>query len=250
LVASAAALATACTAPSDTTPYPGTCAPLHPLAWFPAANSNDAPTNPILRVTFDDYPDPNTADGDGLSLSTAVYGIPGTYAVDLIGRTVTLRPWGNLISELGYMVHLHPALQSLGGCPGTETQRQFRTGTSRVTQPDAPSASLADVQTIFDTHCTGGCHAQPDGSCLAAPFGGLSLCADEARAALVDVPSRQLSALRLVRANDSARSYLLRKLLPPAPTGAVAPALGHRGEGLTEAELRVLAAWIDRGAQP
>jgi hypothetical protein len=166
-----------------------------------------------------------------------------------------MRPWANLISELGYMVHLHPALQSLGGCPGTETQRQFRTGTTRVAQPEAPSPAMADVQAIFDTHCAGGCHAEPDGSCLPAPLGALSLCATEARGALVDVASRQQSALRLVKAGDASRSYLLRKLLPPAPSGAVAPAFGHRGQGLiggdvTEDELRLLAAWIDRGALP
>jgi hypothetical protein len=220
------------------------------VIWYPAANSGDAPTNPIIRVTFDDYPDPDTADGAGLSLSTAVYGIAGTYSVDLIGRAVNMRPWANLISEVGYMLRVHPALQSLGGCPGTESQRQFRTGTTRVAVPAPPAAAMAEVQAIFDAHCAAGCHAQPDGGCLTAPFGGLSLCATEARGALLDVPSRQQSDLRLVAAADSARSYLVRKLLPPAPTGAVAPAFGHRGEGVSEDELRLLQAWIDRGAPP
>jgi hypothetical protein len=219
----------------------------------PAGNSVDAPTNPIVRIAFDDYPDPDTVDADGLSLTTAIYWIPATYSVDLVGRTVTMRPWGGLIGELGYMIHLHPALQSLGGCPGTEAQRQFRTGTSGTDHPAPPAATLADVQGIFTAHCAGGCHAATSGECLATPYGGVSLCADEAHDALVDVPARQQEGARLVAPADSARSYLLHKLLPPAPTGAVAPAAGHRGAGLigedlTEAELRTLAAWIDGGA--
>jgi hypothetical protein len=163
-----------------------------------------------------------------------------------------MRPWGNLIGEVGYMINLHPALRSLGGCPGTESERQFRTGTSGADRPAPPIATLGDVQQVFDTHCAGGCHAATDGGCMAAPYGGLSLCAAEARGALVDVASRQQAGIRLAAPGDSARSYLLRKLLPPAPTGAVVPAPGHRGVGLpggdlTEAELRAIAAWIDAG---
>ena len=72
---------------------------------------------------------------------------------------------------------------------------------------------------MFDTRCgDGGCHldrGRPgEAGCLPEPAAGLSLCAGQAWAALVDVPSRQTDGMRLVRAGDSARSYLLRKLLP------------------------------------
>ena len=80
----------------------------------------------------------------------------------------------------------------------------------------------------------GGCHLDDDdgadGGCAgAAPAAGLSLCAAEAWAALVDVPSRQTDALRLVEPGDSARSYLLRKLLPAtADGGPIAGVVGQR----------------------
>ena len=60
-----------------------------------------------------------------------------------------------------------------------------------------------------------------------------------------------MSRLSLVAPHDSARSYLLRKLLPgdtpdrPAPT-----TLGHRDPPdapLTTDELRTIAKWIDDG---
>jgi hypothetical protein len=240
-----------CTVVAETTPYPGECAPLHPVTWSPAGNANDAPTNTLVSVGFDDYPDPDTVDSDGLMLTTAVYWIPGAYHVDLVDRVVTFQPWSNLIGESGYMVHVNPALRSLGGCPALEVQRQFRTGQSRTARPAPEVPTLADVQAIFTSHCAGGCHAAepPDAApCLDHPAGGVSLCPDEAWAAVVDVASRQQAGARIVKPNDAARSYLVRKLLPPAPTGAVAPAFGHRGEGVTAAELRTLAAWIDGGA--
>jgi hypothetical protein len=90
--------------------------------------------------------------------------------------------------------------------------------------------------------------------CLTAPAAGLSLCDREARGALVDVPSRQVSRLDLVKRNDSARSYLLRKLLPGDTDDRPAPgALGHRdppGAPLPTDDLRLIARWIDTGANP
>ena len=105
------------------------------MTWSPAGNANDAATNSLISVGFDDYPDPDTVDSDGLMLTTAIYWIPGAYSVDLVGRVVTFQPWSNLISESGYMVRVNPALRSLGGCPAVEAQRQSRTSGSRTTRP-------------------------------------------------------------------------------------------------------------------
>jgi hypothetical protein len=55
-----------------------------------------------------------------------------------------------------------------------------------------------------------------------------------------------------VEAGDSARSYLLRKLLPADAAGGRLPGVaGQReppGEPLSEDQLRLIAAWIDGGA--
>ena len=111
------------------------------------------------------------------------------------------------------------------------------------------------MQAIFDASCAGSsCHIDPSGGCLAAPFGGLSLCAAEARDALVDVPSREVSSLALVAPLDSARSYLLRKLLPATAGGGPIPGtLGQReppGPPLPADQILTIAAWIDGGALP
>jgi hypothetical protein len=83
---------------------------------------------------------------------------------------------------------------------------------------------------------------------------GLSLCAGQSWAALVGVSSRQEARLLLVDPGDSARSYLLRKLIPAtAGGGPPPPTLGHRdppGAPLDDGELAAIAAWIDAGALP
>src|SRR5262245_30459354 len=113
------ALASACSYPTSESPYPGECAPLHPLAFVPRPNSIGTPTDVVLRVTFDDYPDPDTVRSDSLLLTTGFYWVPGTYGVDLIGKAAVLRPLRGLVPDLGYGLHLRPALGSLAGCPGT-----------------------------------------------------------------------------------------------------------------------------------
>ena len=254
----AVASATSCSYTSDETPYPGACAPLVPIAWTPPGDSVDVPTDVIIKVKFNDYPDPDGVRSGALLLTTGFFWIPGTYGVELIDKQATFRPWRPLVSQLGYTIHLRPAIGSLAGCPGTVVEREFRTGDGPVGVPEPPTVTLAEVQDIFDRRCGGGgCHldttAGPgETGCLAAPAAGLSLCAPHAWAALVQVPSRQTAALPLVDSGDSARSYLLRKLLPAtADEGPIAGVVGQReppGPPLPDAELRAVAAWIDAGA--
>jgi hypothetical protein len=248
-------LQTSCSDLSDVTPYSGTCRALQPILWMPAGNSIGVPTDTSIRIVFDDYPDPDTFGSETLLLTTGYFWVPGTYRVDLIDKAVTIRPWRWLSSLLGYTIHLSSGLQSLAGCPTAAVRRTFRTGQGPAGLVEPPVASLAEVQAVFETRCSDGCHLAPaeQGSgCLPEPAAGLSLCADQAWAALVDVPSRQAGGMRLVAAGDSARSYLLHKLLPgsaeaPPPSTVV----GHRSPGgmpLTEAQLRAVASWIDGGA--
>jgi hypothetical protein len=244
-----------CSRPTASTPYPGGCATLIPTVWEPAANSLGAPTDVVVRVTFNDYPDPNTVNSDSLLLTTGFFWIPGVYGVDLPAKTATLRPWRPLSPNLAYTLHLVPGLHSLDGCAAPDTTREFRTGAGPEGASPPPVPAFADIQALFEARCGGGCHLDasvPGGGCLGAPAGGLSLCAAESWDALVGVPARQESALLRVAPGDSARSYLLRKLIPDPPDGGPIPTvLGQReppGAPLDPAEIEAVAAWIDSGA--
>jgi len=226
------------------------------LEWTPRAAETNVPLNEAIRVRFGQYPDPDTADLGGLIVTTGPFYHPGTIRTDLIEKTITYDPAGGWRANLGYNVNLRAGLLSLQGCVAEPTQRSFRTALVASQAAPAPMPTpYAAVQPIFAARCAGaGCHratAADGGGCLAAPAAGLSLCDADAVDALVDVPSRQVSRLHLVEARDSARSYLLRKLLPgdtpdvPAPT-----TLGHRdppGDPLSNEELHVVAQWIDDG---
>lgn len=226
-----------CSYTTDETPYPGACVPLVPIAWTPLGNSVDVPTDVVIKVRFNDYPDPDGVRSGALLLTTGFFWVPGTYGVDLIDKQVTLRPWRPLVGQLGYTIHLRPAIGSLAGCPGTTAEREFRTGDGPAGVPPPPAVPMAAVQEIFNRRCGSagvGCHldktpAPGEARCLQAPAAGLSLCAPQAWAALVQVPSLQTDALPLVQAGDSARSYLLRKLLPArGDEGPIAGVVGQR----------------------
>jgi hypothetical protein len=229
------------------------------VEWSPGGGSAGVPTDTELRIRFDDYPDPDTLGSDSLVLTTGFYWVPGSFHVSLIDKTVTMRPWRPLSANLGYTIHIQPTLQSLQGCAAIGTVRSFRTGDGPAgNNPAALVASRADVQAVFDRRCGAGCHldagtpgAAADG-CVTRPAAGLSLCDRDAFAALVNVPSRAQSELALVEPGNSARSVLLRKLIPATAGGAPPPpTLGHRdppGMALGRAEIDTVAAWIDGGA--
>ena len=241
--------------PTDVTPYPGLCPQMYVADWSPSENAADVPIDVTIKVTFSDYPDPNTIGEPSMLLTTGVYRTPETYRVDLAQKAVTMTPVGLLSPNLGYSVTVLQNVASLAGCSGPTTAREFTTGDHASNLLPPPAPALADVQAIFDASCAGSsCHLDPSGGCLEAPFGGLSLCAAEARDALVDVPSREVSSLALVAPLDSARSYLLRKLLPATSGGGPIPGtLGQReppGPPLPADQLLTIAAWIDGGALP
>ena len=251
----ALALAPACSYPTDDTPYSGACVRLHPLAFVPLPNSVGVPTDIIFRITFDDYPDPDTVRSDSLLLTTGYFWVPGTYGVDLIGKAAVMRPINSLAPRLGYGLHLRPGLASLAGCPGTSEELEFVTGDGPIGQPPAETPAFASVQAILDAKCGGGCH-------LGGDDGGTGAWRRRRRGCRCARPTPgtpwsasrrgRSTSLRLVEPGDSARSYLLRKLLPASPGGGpITGVSGQReppGEPLPEDQLRLIAAWIDGGA--
>ena len=72
--------------------------------------------------------------------------------------------------------------------------------------------------------------------------------------ALVDVPSRQLSGIALVAPFNSARSYLIRKIVPGTPDGGPIPGtfgqLEPPDSPLSDDQIRAISDWIDGGALP
>jgi Bacterial Ig-like domain len=223
--------------------------------WSPYGNEFNVPLDPIIDLTFSDYPDPDTVGEPTMLLTTGVYRVPEIYRVDLARKAVIMTPSGQLNSQLGYTITVAAGVASLAGCSGTFAQRSFTTGESPANAPSPSVPALADVQTIFTAACAGSkCHSDASGGCLAAPAAGLSLCAAEARDALVAVPSREVSSLALVAPLDSARSYLVRKLLPATAGGGPIPGtLGQReppGPPLSPDQLETIVAWIDGGALP
>jgi hypothetical protein len=222
--------------------------------WSPAEGAVDVPVDAPIKVTFSDYPDPDTIGEPSMLLTTGVFRLPEIYRVDLADKSVTMSPNGPLDTDLGYTVTVMQNVASLAGCSGPTEGIEFTTGEHASNLLPPPAPLLASVQAIFDASCASSCHIDPSGSCLAAPFGGLSLCAAEARDALVEVPSREVSSLALVAPLDSARSYLLRKLLPATTGGGPIPGtLGQReppGPPLSADQLLTIAAWIDGGALP
>jgi hypothetical protein len=243
-----------CSYPTDITPFPGVCTPMVVTASSPSAESTGAPTDLVIWVGFSDYPDPGSVGLSSLLLTTGVFRVPETYHVDLANKAVLMTPVGFLDSDLGYTASVLPGVSSLAGCGVKATQIAFRTGAGPLDSPPAPVPNFADVQPILDSRCAGGCHADATGGCLPAPRAGLSLCAAEAREALVNIPSREVNSLLLVAPGDSARSYLLRKVLPATSGGGPIPGtLGEReppGDPLTSDLLDTLTAWIDGGALP
>jgi hypothetical protein len=221
----------------------------------PPADGAGVPTDIVISVSFTDYPDPDTVGLGSMLLTTGVFRVPETYHLDLASKTVTMTPTGPLVTRLGYSVSVLAALRSLAGCAAMPELVSFVTGDGAAgrSAPIVPTLS-SDVQPIFDSRCAGNCHADGSGGCLATPVSGLSLCAAEARDALVGAPSREVSGLLRVAPGDSARSYLLRKVLPATAGGGPIPTtLGEReppGAPLTATELATIAAWIDGGALP
>jgi len=82
--------------PTDVTPYPGLCPKMYVADWSPPEGALDVPVDVTIKVTFSDYPDPDTVGEPSMLLTTGVYRLPETYRVDLAQKAVTMKPIGQL----------------------------------------------------------------------------------------------------------------------------------------------------------
>jgi hypothetical protein len=224
------------------------------VGWTPPPGNTGVPTDTEVRVSFSGYPDPDTVSVSSMLLTSGFFRTPQAYRVDLLTRSVVMTSISGLTPNLGYAVTVTNVIRSLQGCSGPTTHITFITGDGPQGTTREPAPTFADIAPILTARCAGGCHAAPDGSCLGSPVAGLSLCADEARAALVNVPSRQLDGIALVAPLDAARSYLIRKVIPAEPDGGPIPGTFGQREPpdgpLPDDQLRLLSDWIDGGALP
>jgi len=224
------------------------------VGWSPPPGNDGVPTDTTIRVTFSDYPDPDTISVNSMLLTSGFFRVPESYRVDLLTRSVIMTPISPLTANLGYAVTVAGAVQSLVGCSGKTVHTSFITGDGPRGTPPTPPPTFADIAPIFAARCAGGCHAAPDGTCLDAPTAGLSLCLPEARAALVNRASRQLSGMALVAPFNAARSYLIRKIVPATPGGGPVPGTFGQREPpdapLPDDQIRAISDWIDGGALP
>jgi len=254
---------------TDEQPRPGLCAPFELIALDPADRAVGVSPDAPAIFAFTDFPEPNSANGQNFGIFSGPYYYTAHESVDLIGRSIRFKTTSPLPTGLEFTLRMSPRVASLRGCPLDPppalpdgklpdayyfSYRTIEPGTEAPpTEPAPPTATFEEFLSVASAHCGRGCHlaapAAPElpGDCLAEPAGHLSLCATEAYANLAGVSSRQVSRLAIVAAHDSARSYLLRKLLGAPPlTGHTGPP----GDALTEAELRVVQSWIDGGANP
>jgi hypothetical protein len=108
-------------------------------------------------------------------------------------------------------------------------------------EPIDPTATFTRVQNeIFTPTCGAlGCHD---------PLGrqqGLILTAGRGYGDVVNVPSTEVSSLKLVAPSDADNSYLYRKITGAGITGDRMP---QGGPYLTDAQIKLVRDWIRRGA--
>ena len=216
------------------------------------------PTDVTFRLTFDDYPDPDTVRSDSILLTTGFFWVPGSYGVDLIDKAAVMRPIRPLSPGLGYSLHLRPALSSLAGCPGSSEEIEFITG-------DGPAgdaaATAGDVRRPFRRSSTPAARAPaatwrrrtrrwlpggPGGGPVAVRAGGLGRSWSAS-------PRAQDDQLQLVEAGRLGAQLSAAQAAAGdrRSGGPIAGVYGQReppGEPLPEDQLRAIAAWIDGGA--
>jgi hypothetical protein len=257
-----------CSVETGEVPRAGECPPFELVDISPPDEAVDVSPDVAITYAFTDFPEPDSAVHQNFGIYSGPFYYTAFESVDLIRRAITFKPTSSLPRGIGFTLALSPRVTSLRGCAlaqpplgptgvrPTAYYFSFRTVEPNVTvprpDPVPPPATFAQVLQVMAARCAGGCHLpdpDPDSGaseiCTPAPAGGVSLCSREAYGSIVGVTSRQVGRLAIVAPHDSARSYLLRKLLGAPPT------TGHRappGNVISDDELVLIQSWIDAGA--
>jgi mono/diheme cytochrome c family protein len=122
----------------------------------------------------------------------------------------------------------------LGGCPADDTNG---TDATDDTDPVATVFLEADVMPVFTAHCAG-CHKRTGGNDNATANGRYF----EEKADILGLVGT------FIQAGDSANSGLLGVMAGDTPVGAGPTPMPPMGDGVPQADLDTVAAWIDEGA--
>ena len=211
-----------------------------------------------FAIVFDDYPDPDTFGSDTLLLTTGFYWVPGAYRVDLMraDRRHDDRGAGSPATSATPSTWRRPAVA--GGVrdrptPPAVPDRRSR----RRARPDPHAPFGRGAGDVRDPLQRRGLPPVGPGTAAVActaPAGGLSLCAEEAWDALVDVPSRQEVGCGWCGPATPPAATCSASCCLRLPDGAPPSHRGRPPEPARRSPLgprpapRPVAAWIDAGA--
>lgn len=210
----------------------------------PAPGSTGVARGTRLRVLFNLPPDGHSVSGLRVRLFTGRYEFLGKTRVDLLDQSITFTPGSLLRPSLRYLLRVSRDVSDLAGQTlGDDLILDFTTGLlERVPYPpDPPTPAGPQVMTLFNTSCAR-CHGG-----ASAPMGlRLDTMAGVQESAVER--SASMGGRALIRSGEHARSYLMFKLLNRG--GTVGFPMPPGGPGLSTADLKLLARWIDGGANP
>jgi hypothetical protein len=225
------------------------------------------PLNPVIQVSFSDYPDPNTISYPALQLGLQEEAIEYTVEISLVAKQIAVHPVQQLLPETQYTLSLAPDIYSLAGVSlgaaspgsvGSPFFLTFFTGSEVLpSTPLPPPVSLASLLASggpLGSGCAmGGCHTSAGG---AQPASGLDFLASPAAVAMQLAGGERggLDNLLLVDPGRPELSYLLRKLLAASPGGFLRidgdpmPPPASAAPPLDTAALTAVETWIRQGA--
>jgi hypothetical protein len=212
------------------------------------------PVNPVLTVTFSDFPEPQSVTFPALRLGTRTSALEYLYRIELAERRVVLWPKVDLLPENDYYVSVSTQARSLSGqALAVPSQVRFRTGSFRqAIPPTQPAVSLQGLlDNVLRPRCaSAGCHG--GGSSEQAARGlDFSLSAAEVRRYLIATQEQSSHrSLLLVEPGAPERSALLRKILMRTGfTGSAGEPMPPRlFSPLPPEAISLLERWIWQGA--
>jgi hypothetical protein len=226
-----------CTTPTNRPQYETT--PLPPLTFDvqpepPRDSAGQIVRDALFRVSLDDYPDPDTAGFGPLLLRSGTATFDATYRVDLVGRSIEVRPRSLLMPETVYEVVVGTDLRALSGrTVGLTVPSPFPFSVGHDLNPSpSPSPSPltwdTDIRPIMSDKCVSYCHTPdrcPGRDGKHNPSRNLDLspgvAPDDPVYGVINVPAVSLAGtdkpLLRVQRGDAARSVFLRKMLGGDP---------------------------------